>query len=145
MAWYKRAAVKQCWDLTSVVFCFQAGSVSQALQLQATHASISMRCESKQGMHPKQGHVAYPIEAVLVFPRVGKADILERQHRRWQLVTVWKLEVEGALMLHWGSQTSIFHLIKNLLFALGLLHQVRICSCSRNKPFEKCSGAQVTL
>lgn len=81
---------------------------------------------------------AYPVEAVLVFARVGKTDVLEGQNRRWQLVTVWELEVEGALMLHWGSQTSIFHLIKNLLLALGLLHQVRVCSCSRYKPFRKC-------
>lgn len=74
----------------------------------------------------------YPIEAVLVLARVGKADGLEGQDRGRQLVAVWELEVEGALMLHWGGQSCSFHLVQNLLFTLGLLHQVGVCSCIQN-------------
>lgn len=88
---------------------------------------------------------AYPIEAVLVFAGVGKADILEGQDGWWQLVTVWELEVEGALMLHWGSQTSIFHLVQNLLFTLRLLHQIGVCSCSAGQAIVDVSAHSVTL
>jgi len=74
--------------------------------------------------------IAYPIQAVLILARVGKADVLEGQHRGRQLVTVGELEVEGALMLHWRRQTGCLHLVQDLLFTLGLLHQVGVCSCT---------------
>lgn len=76
----------------------------------------------------------YPIEAVLVLTRVGKADSLEGQHRGRQLVAVWKLEVEGALMLHGGCQPCGFHLVQDLLLTLGLLHQIGVCSCAEDAP-----------
>ena len=77
--------------------------------------------------------MVYPIEAVLILARVGKADSLEGQDRGRQLVAVWELEVEGALVLHWRGEPSSFHLVQDLLFTLGLLHQVGVCSCTQNK------------
>lgn len=55
--------------------------------------------------------IAHPIQAVLVLARVGKADVLEGQHRGWQLVTIRELEVEGALMLHWRRQAGCLHFV----------------------------------
>ena len=101
------------------------------------------------------GHLAgpYPIEHVLLLARVCKADILEGQHRRWQLVTVWELEVEGAFMLHWWRQSRSLHLVQDLLFTLSLLHQVgvgaysggSILSDRRIRMHEVCLASRVRL
>lgn len=89
-----------------------------------------------------QKGAAYPVQAVLVLARVGKADVLEGQYRGWQLVAVRELEVEGALMLHRRRQPGCLHLVQDLLFTLGLLHQVGVRSCGNSTEVSVCVCAQ---
>ena len=86
---------------------------------------------------------AYPVQAVLVLAGVGEADILEGQHRGWQLVAVRELEVEGALVLHRRRQPGCLHLVQDLLFTLGLLHQVGVCSCGSSTKVSVCVFSRI--
>ena len=60
--------------------------------------------------------------------RVGEGDVIERQHRRRQLLDIGEAEGEDPVDLDRLDEPISLHLVKNLLARLGLPDQIGVCT-----------------
>ena len=69
------------------------------------------------------------VQVVFALPRVRERDVVEGEDRGRKLRDVLEVEAKGLADFDLLDEAGGLHLVDDLLLGLGLLDEVRICTC----------------
>mmetsp|Transcript_6945 Transcript_6945/g.24298 ORF Transcript_6945/g.24298 Transcript_6945/m.24298 type:complete len:428 (-) Transcript_6945:805-2088(-) len=105
-------------------------------QLQQRTLSCSVGTDESDARVEIHRELQVLVEHVLFFATVRKGDIVDREDGRRDRSAVREMKLDAAIILRFLGESSLHHLVNNLLLRLSLLHQIGICTTGCDEFFQ---------